>query len=205
MGNTTPRFSQAAAPASIPSNILGIRLNRISDSPLCSTRRLENALRGSAFCLKSIQSLQHMQDLTAGHQTRSTSPKYTLPPLSATNNKPITLLHRIIHLTATIFAGAKHTPPTPFSSSLNLPIAQELCQALESPANDATWDAFPGIFVWILLTGAAASPDTSPEHSYFVSLLMKVGLGAGYGWFDELSRAMEVFTGIKRRAEGLLT
>lgn len=53
------------------------------------------------------------------------------------------------------------------------------------------------------MTGAAASPDTSSEHSYFVSLLMKVGLGAGYGWFDDLSRAMEVFKGIKRRAEGL--
>ncbi|KAK0124243.1 hypothetical protein ONS95_009218 [Cadophora gregata] len=203
MSNTTPRFIQASTSTSLPPNILGIRLNRISDSPLCSTRRLEHVLRGSPFCLKSIQSLQHMQDLTTSHQTRLSSPKYTLPPLSATANKPITLLHRIIHLTATIFAAATHTPPTPFSSPLNLPIAQELCQALESPDNDATWDAFPGIFVWILLTGAAASPDMSPQHSYFVSLLMKVGLGAGYGWFDELSTSMGVFTTIKRRAEGL--
>lgn len=203
MSNTVPRFSNTNSPASIPANILGIRLNRTSDSPLCSTGRLENVLRGSAFCLKSVQCLQHMHDLATGQQ--SGSPKYVLPPLSATSNKPITLLHRIIHLTATIFAGATHTPPTPFSSSLNLPIAQELCQALESPTNDATWDAFPGIFVWILLTGAAASPDTSPEHSYFVSLLLRVGLGAGYGWFDKLSTAIEVFTGIKKRAEGLLT
>ncbi|KAH6723911.1 hypothetical protein BKA61DRAFT_587331 [Leptodontidium sp. MPI-SDFR-AT-0119] len=201
MSNTSPRFIQTTALTSLPSNILGIKLNRISDSPLCSPRRLEYILRGSPFCKKSIQSLQHMQDLASGQQSRALNS--TLPPLTATNNKPITLLHRIIHLTATIFASATHTHPEPFSSPLNLPIAQELCQALESPTNDATWDAFPGIFVWILLTGAAASPDTSPEHSYFVSLLMKVGLGAGYGWFEELSKAMRVFTGIKRRAEGL--
>ncbi|KAH7343002.1 hypothetical protein BKA65DRAFT_302945 [Rhexocercosporidium sp. MPI-PUGE-AT-0058] len=203
MSNTSPRFNQTTATTSLPSNILGIRLNRISDSPLYSSRRLEYILRGSPFCKKSIQTLQHMQDLTNGQQSRTLT--YTLPPLTATANKPITLLHRIILLTATIFESATQTPPTPFSSPINLPIAQELCQALESPINDATWDAFPGIFVWILLTGAAASPDTSAEHSYFVSLLMKVGLGAGYGWFEELSKAMGAFTRIKRRAEGLVS
>ena len=53
------------------------------------------------------------------------------------------------------------------------------------------------------MTAATAAPEMSLEHSYFVSLLVKVGLGAGYGWFEELGAAMRAFTVVKRKAEGL--
>jgi hypothetical protein len=55
-----------------------------------------------------------------------------------------------------------------------------------------------GFSWWIVRrrTGGTAA------HSYFVSMLMRVALGAGHGCWDELSGAMRTFMMAKARAEG---
>jgi hypothetical protein len=75
---------------------------------------------------------------------------------------------------------------------------------LESEVNDATWDHYPGIFSWILLTAAAASEADGSRFPFLQFLLMGIGLGSGYGWFREFSLAIHTFRNVKHRAEGIL-
>jgi hypothetical protein len=113
---------------------------------------------------------------------------------------PTLSLYRIIQTTASIYTRALSSPPTPFSSSVNKEAVEEICRAIESPANDSTWDEYPGVLVWVLLTGVAAARDL-PGHSLLVSFLVRAGLGAGYGWWEELSEGIYAFMKVKRRAE----
>jgi hypothetical protein len=110
-------------------------------------------------------------------------------------------LHQIIQLTSTIYIAALSSPPTPFHAPSNRSTVLQLISAIESPAHDDVWDEFPGIFVWILLTAAAAAWDLQ-ERAMAVSLLTRVGLGAGYGWWESFSRGVRAFGEVKRRAEG---
>jgi hypothetical protein len=64
------------------------------------------------------------------------------------------------------------------------------------------WDRFPGILTWVLLVGCAAAEEGSTEHNFFVCLLIKVALGAGYGWLDALTEAVKTFIKVKELSEG---
>lgn len=111
-------------------------------------------------------------------------------------------LFQIIQQTSDIYLGALQTPPIPFSSPINRKTTVALCQAVESPANDDVWDQFPGIFTWVLLVGCAAAEEGSTEYNFFVCLLIKVALGAGYGWLDTLTEAVKAFIKVQELAEG---
>lgn len=110
-------------------------------------------------------------------------------------------LLEIIQHTSQIYERALLTPPMPFSSRINRDSVVALCQAVESPLNDYTWDEFPGILTWVLLVGCAASEEESVEYNYFMCLLIKIFLGAGYGWLGELREAVITIVAIKARAE----
>jgi hypothetical protein len=147
-----------------------------------------------------------MQDLTILVTNRASTafldpPTEDLLSIPITHKDPLSLL-TMIHLTATIYTRAPRTPPVPFSADLNRWAVERLCHGLESTANDGTWGRFPGILIWILLVGSAATERGIAEHSYFVSMLMRVALGASHGWWDELSGAMKTFMMARARAEG---
>ena len=85
---------------------------------------------------------------------------------------------------------------------MNRVSVREVCRAVESPANDNVWNQYPGIFIWVLLVGYAAAEQGSTEYNYFVCLLIKVALGAGYGWLDALTEAVKSFIRVKALAGG---
>lgn len=214
LSNNPPRFPilRSIHPILPPTDMLGTSMQRIYDSPLCSSGTLHHALAGSEFCEESIQTLQRMRNLTI-FITRGLninvdvmnyvpqSPEHDGINARSLHAEPATpSLHRIIQTTASIYTQALSSPPIPFASSVNREAAEEICRAIESPANDATWDQYPGILIWVLLTGVAAARDL-PGHSLLVSFLVRVGLGAGYGWWEELSEGMVTFMKVKRRTE----
>lgn len=218
ISNTMPRFPILRSPRPLlrPVNIPMRNTGRIYDSPLHSTGTLVDALDDSEFSGESIHTLQRLRNLTIfsskGLNINTGIANFT-PSLPDTRYLykqrmiddddtyyPAPSLDRVIELTSSIYLGALSNPPIPFSSHRNWAAAKELCAAIESPVNDATWDEYPGILVWVLLTGAAAAKEF-PEHSLLTSLLIRVGLGAGYGWWEELSEMMVTFMKMKRRAE----
>jgi hypothetical protein len=218
MSNTVPRFPTLKSPLPLirPLNMPGINVSRIYDSPLYSSGTLIDALEESKFSDESIHALQRLRDLTifasrglnintAMVDFIHTSPDdYYSQAQSIDGDSdilyPAPSLDRVIQLTASIYLGAISNPPIPFFSHQNWAFAQELCAAIESPANDSTWDQFPGILTWVLLTGVAAAKEFF-GHSLLMSLLVRVGLGAGYGWWEELTEMMITFMKIKRKAE----
>ena len=111
-------------------------------------------------------------------------------------------LFEIIQKTSDIYLGALQDRPIPFSSPINWKSTKAICRAVESPANEDVWDRFPGIFIWVLLVGCAAAEQGSTEYNYFVCLLIKVALGAGYGWLDSLTEAVNTFINVKALTEG---
>jgi hypothetical protein len=50
--------------------------------------------------------------------------------------------------------------------------------------------------------GCSAAEEGSTEYSFFVCLLIKVALGAGYGWLDALTEAVKTFIMVKEFSEG---
>lgn len=219
LSNTIPRFSILKSPRPLlrPLNMPGSNTPRIYDSPLYSSGTLIDALDDSDFSTESIQTLQRLRDLTifasrglnihtgVADLTSMAPDDYYLTTQSSDGGEIVYTapsLDRVVKLTASIYLGAISNPPIPFASHQNWAAAQELCAAIESPANDATWDQFPGVLVWVLLTVAAAGKGFS-GHSLLMSLLIRVGLGSGYGWWEEFSEMMFTFMKIKRKAEGM--
>jgi hypothetical protein len=194
-------------PTLLPKNILGSRFHRVPESPLCSYGKLRDMLHNSEFCEESINILQCMQDLSnfgsIEEYSRTIDSAPRLLRAEIAESDPYSLL-RIIRLTAKIYVGAFQTPPIPFSSPWNKIVVRQLSRALESEVNDATWDHFPGIFSWILLTAAAASEADGSRFPFMQFLLIGIGLGSGYGWFKEFSLAIHTFRRVKNRAEGIL-
>ncbi|KAF4626106.1 hypothetical protein G7Y89_g12055 [Cudoniella acicularis] len=200
LSTSQPRFSQ---PSLMPPNFLGTTFYKIADSPLTTRRTMKVALLKSPFCEKAIQSLQYVQTLTMLVISGIDSGLPTLPiqePERITGQKSLTLLEIIQH-TSDIYARALQTPPIPFSSRVNWDSIRAICRAVESPANDSVWDQFPGIFTWILMVGCAAAEEGSTEYNYFMCLLIKVALGAGYGWLKALREAVSTFVVVRARAE----
>jgi len=162
------------------------------------------ALKDSSFCERGIRYLQRAQMITM-HRINGTSCSFSeykhdhLEPETRMQQDTSTLF-RIIQQTSDIYLGALQTPPIPFSSPRNKQSTIDLCQAVESPANDEVWDRCPGIFIWVLLVGCAAAEEGSTEYNYFVCLLIKVALGAGYGWLDVLTEAVKTFIKVKELA-----
>lgn len=174
---------------------------KVADSPLTTKRTMKIALKESSFGDRGIRYLQRAQMITM-HRIAGTSCSYAeykndLYEPETRMEQNISTLFRIIQQTSDIYLGALQTPPIPFSSSINRKSAIALCQGVESPANDDVWDRFPGILVWVLLVGCAAAEEGSTEYNYFVCLLIKVVLGAGYGWLDTLTEAVKTFIKVK--------
>ncbi|PMD43248.1 hypothetical protein L207DRAFT_292210 [Hyaloscypha variabilis F] len=178
---------------------------KISDSPLTTKASMKSALKDSSFCERGIRYLQWAQMITM-HRINGTSCSYSeyqhdhLEPDSRMQESTSPLF-RIVQRTSDIYLGALRTPPIPFSSPINRKWAVALCSAVESPTNDEVWDRCPGIFTWVLLVGCAAAEEGSTEYNYFVCLLIKVALGAGYGWLDTLTEAVKRFIKIKELAK----
>lgn len=214
MSSKYPRFTIHHSPLPRPLlTMIGTNIIKILDSPLYGQEPLETILQGSEFCSEAISILHRMRVLTnlaldprfkAGMLTL-TSPEETTTstPYIPTDGHSAPSLLRIIYLTSVNYQRALLMPPIPFASPVNKSTMEELCRALESPSHDATWDHYPGILVWCLLTGAAATQNGMPEHGLLTSLLIKVALGAGYGWWEEIGETMITFLRIKMRAEGL--
>ena len=201
-----PRFCK---PTLLPGNLLGSMFYKISDSPLTTGRTLKMALRDSSFCERSIRYLQWAQIITmlrmsgarlASNINVDDDEQENYEPETKMGHGTINLF-QIIQQTSDIYIAALQTPPIPFSSRINRKSAKALCQAVESPTNDELWDQCPGIFIWVLLVGCAAAEAGSTEYNYFVCLLIKVALGAGYGWLDVLTEAVKTFITVKSLTE----
>lgn len=211
MSNEPPRFPtlRSHLPIMPPLAMMDTTVLKVPDSPLHSHHSLYIILQGSEFCQRSIVFLQRMQDLTNRGVTQPSQrihkglqilgDPYPGTPYETHHRAPPLL--RIIYLASKIYHRALLKPPVRLSSRENKSAAEELCRCLENSAHDSTWDHYPGIFLWCLLTGAAATQNGMPEHGFFVSLTIKVGLGAGYGWWEEMSAAMITFGKVKMRAD----
>ncbi|KAH8684511.1 hypothetical protein BGZ60DRAFT_397709 [Tricladium varicosporioides] len=197
LSTSQPRFSP---PSLLPADVLGSTFYKLADSPLTSMRTLKVALSNSPFCEASITCLQRAQSLTIHVMSGNRSYPSAQEPETTTEHGRLNLLEIIQH-TSQIYERALLTPPMPFSSRINRNSVVALCQAVESPLNDYTWDECPGILTWVLLVGCAASEEESVEYNYFMCLLIKIFLGAGYGWLDELREAVITIVAIKARAE----
>jgi hypothetical protein len=159
------------------------------------------AVKESAFGERETRYLQRAQMITmhriAGTNCSNTYYKHDYYQPNTTLRQDTSTLFRIIQQTSDIYLGALQTPPIPFSSSVNRNSTIALCQAVESPVNDDVWDRFPGVFIWVLLVGSAAAEVGSTEYNYFACLLIKVALGASYGWLDALTEAVKTFIQVK--------
>ena len=164
------------------------------------------ALKESPFGERGARYLHRAQIITM-HRIAGTScnfSEYKHDPYEPETrmDQDTSALFRVIQQTSDIYLGALQTPRIPFSSPINRKTTVALCQAVESPANDDVWDRFPGIFTWVLLVGCAAAEEGSTEYNFFVCLLIKVALGAGYGWLDALTEAVKTFIKVKELSEG---
>jgi hypothetical protein len=195
---------RSTQPAIPPPDLIQVK---IFDSPLWGPCTFKDLPQKSGLCPESIIILQSLRNLTISLSANigdAANPGSNSNALANTKNSNMPYLLgpsvlNVIRLTSSIYSAALTTPPIPFTSPLNRSLAEDLCRAIESPINDDTWDQFPGILVWILLVGSAAAANM-PEHSFFVSMLTKVGLGAAFGWWNEMSEAMRAFLEIKQRA-----
>jgi hypothetical protein len=188
-------------------NVLGrsAGTDLVSQSPLLGVIRLTPLLDNSDFGPESVIILQRMQDLTTSKLQLEIEPHSPRPRVGSPSH--ISALGRnILHtiqLAATIYTRALSNPPIAFSSTLNGDLASQLCHALEDATSDQTWDKYPGVHLWILLTAAAATEGTSPEtclvgHGMIISLIAKVSMGAGYGWWNDMYAATTNFGVIKK-------
>jgi hypothetical protein len=164
------------------------------------------ALKESSFGERGIKYVQRAQMITM-HRIAGTSCSYSeymhdLYEPETRMDQETSTLFQIIQQTSDIYLGALQTPPIPFSSPINRKFTLPLCKAVESPANDEVWDRFPGIFIWVLLVGCASAEEGSIEYNYFVCLLIKVALGAGYGWLEVLTEAVKTFIKVRELAQG---
>jgi hypothetical protein len=198
LSTTKPRFSE---PSLIPPHLLGSSFYKIPDSPLTTSRTVKIALLNSPFCDNAIKRLQLMQTLTMLAKSGVRIDHRVEAAECNTNFENLTLLDIVQH-SSEIYARALHTPPIPFSSRVNMNSIRALCRAVESPTHDGTWDLYPGIFTWVLLIGCAAAVEGSLEYNYFMCLLIKVSLGAGYGWLRPLREAVDNFVRVRASAEG---
>jgi hypothetical protein len=196
-----PRFSQ---PTLFPRDLLDSRYPKIADSPLNAGRTLKIALKGSHFGQKGIAYLQRAQILTMLRLSGGSSSDFVDETefSEAGTEHHNSKLFQVIQQTSVIYFGALQTPSIPLSSPVNRMSIREVCRAVESPANDTLWDKYPGIFIWVLLVGCAAAEQGLTEYNYFVCLLIKVALGAGYGWLDALTEAVKSFIRVKALAGG---
>ena len=199
LSTSQPRFAQ---PSLVPGNLLGSIVYKVPDSPLTTGTTLKIALQNSLFDEKSIKYLQRVQILTMLRISGVSSNITEDPEMSTIKLQHEALtVSEIIQHTSEIHLRALQTPPIAFSSAINREPVRALCRAVENPAHDHVWDKFPGILAWILLVGCAAAKEESTEYNYFMCLLIKVALGAGYGWLDSLTVAVRTFVKVKERAE----
>ncbi|RFU25393.1 hypothetical protein B7463_g10945, partial [Scytalidium lignicola] len=178
-------------------------LIQIPDSPLYGHQFLQDILLDSPFCAQSIVLLQQMQDLTRGFLLQGT-PSHPIPLLPSEPtasllqvcnvDQPPSLLN-IITLTATLY--------TQFFSNTTLPVSistltTALTTCLESTVHDETWMQYPGILLWIVLTGCAATTGEKGERSFFLLWATRIGLSSVWGWWEEMRMSVEGFSRVRR-------
>jgi len=113
------------------------------------------------------------------------------------NRQDTTSFEKIIHHTAFIYSRALSSPRIPFSSPLNQNSAKQIAHCLDDISNDAVWVQYPGILVWILLTAGAAAVH-SPERSFFVVFLARVGTSAIANLWQGMSQTMMRFLALRK-------
>jgi hypothetical protein len=138
-----------------------------------------------------------MRDLTEGNSQHIN----VLPePMPFANS-----LAQIIYLTSTIYSPAFSAPPLgpiTFNSLCNNAAVRSLTEALEDTTNDEIWVRYPGILLWIVLTGYAAA-EKLPDRSFFAMFVFRVGTSAAWWGMEAAGMAIRKFIGVKRRAEGV--
>lgn len=152
------------------SHVAAIRLPQFCTTPIsarkasqsCNACRFSLAINSSRRISESLEILSN-SDLGTPYQPHHPAP---------------TLL-RVIYLASTIYHRALLTPSTHFSSPINKPAGEELCLCLENTAHDATWNQYPSILLWCLLTGAAATQKGMLEHRLFYFFNYKDWAGSG--------------------------
>lgn len=119
--------------------------------------------------------------------------------LSPAVDQPLALF-KIIQSTAIIYRAAFLVPPTPLSSPLNHQFVTSIVHILSSPDDDETWVRFPGILLWIILTGTVAAYN-HPERAFFIHFYGKIISVARWQWWDEIIGAFETFLPMRRIAD----
>jgi hypothetical protein len=175
---------------------MSINSFQIPDSPLWGSAHFQDILTTSPFDLPSRTILQQMRILTDG-QAQQLERYSILEPAPFSSS-----LSKMVYLTSTIYASAFSNNPTPFDSVCNNAAVQELCSGLEDTTNDETWTRYPGILLWIVLTGLAAAANL-PQRSYFAMFVFRVGTSAVWWGTEAANAAIRRFIGVKRRAGGL--
>lgn len=214
MLDAPPRFPtiRPVQPIEPPPQLHG--LIQIPDSPLYGHCQLQDVLQDSPFCSRSIAILQHMQALTRTYlgstSTGTTGALELLPivfseldivPTSSPHSlgrllvsSPPSLL-TIISLAATLYTRLFETLLLPVSVSS---LTSALVSSIECVDHDEIWMRYPGILLWIVLTGCVSTPGEEGERSYFLLWATRIGLSSVWGWWDEMRRSLEVFALVRK-------
>jgi hypothetical protein len=135
-----------------------------------------------------------MWDLTDGYIQYIDLPP---EPMASSNS-----LARIVYLASTTYAPAFSIRPTPFNALCNNTAVRSLAETLEDTTNDEIWIRYPGILLWIVLSGYAAAKNM-PERSFFAMFAIRVGTSAAWWGMEAAGLAIRKFIEVKRRAEGV--
>lgn len=113
-------------------------------------------------------------------QLISTSSTSTSTSLSQPNSKDSKNYHpqeiRVfdtLHFASQIYQRALSIPPILFTSSQNNQDIEELYEAMGESVSDVFWKRYPGIWMWVLCVGLAASVERM-ERPYWMHLLSKI-------------------------------
>ncbi|KAH8811555.1 hypothetical protein F5884DRAFT_854896 [Xylogone sp. PMI_703] len=177
-------------------------LIQIPDSPLYGHQRLQDVLLGSPFCSQSISLLQQMQDFTRALVAEPSSflspllPTFSdLSPSHILNLNPHPSLLDMIALTSAIYVQFFSSNSLSVSVST---LATALMTYLECPIHDETWMKYPGILLWIVLTGSATTAGEKGERSLFLLWATRLGLISVWGWWEEMRSSVECFARVRK-------
>ncbi|KAH7361032.1 hypothetical protein BKA65DRAFT_197237 [Rhexocercosporidium sp. MPI-PUGE-AT-0058] len=153
--------------------------------------------RASASLSEGMQRSQH-RTLVANSSLNSLPRMVSVQQQSAKNAEEMHIFETLHH-TALIYERAVNSLYTPFNSPINYPDLAFLYGSLNISAPNPFWIRYPGILLWVLLVGCAASVKRE-ERSYFMMFLAKVGIFTEQRWWFETQNAVLRFLEVQSLA-----
>ncbi|KAH6676770.1 hypothetical protein B0J14DRAFT_586278 [Halenospora varia] len=127
----------------------------------------------------------------------------TLPLISSCHNLHHSHVLTTLESTASIYAFTLTSPKVDFPSSSNTPAFNSLCDNFSKCSDDDFWVRYPGVLLWVLLVGTAASRGKE-EASFWIFYLARTtgGFSDAEGWMVG-SRAVKRFVEVQSWMRGV--